>query len=85
MCGELICQVAWYMSVADNPEFKLLWLQERLRLDNTSLTKLVQANPSVLSCGIDETLGPKLSWLEERLSLDDKSLSKLVQQLPAVL
>ena len=73
------------MSVADNLEPKLLRLQERLQLDNMSLTKLVQANPSVLSCGIDETLEPKLSWLEKRLSFDDKSLSKLVQRLPAVL
>ena len=52
MCRELICQVAWYVSVAHNLEPKPLRLQERLQLDKMSLTKLVQANPSVLSRGL---------------------------------
>jgi ferric-dicitrate binding protein FerR (iron transport regulator) len=69
-------------SVEENMEPKLSWLQDRLRLDNKSLSKLVKTLPSVFSCSIEDTLEPKLAWLEERLSLDDKSLYELVQKQP---
>jgi hypothetical protein len=54
-------------------------------MNDKSLSKLVKTNPSVFSCGIDETLEPKLAWLQERLVLDDKSASKLFLTLPPVL
>jgi hypothetical protein len=73
------------MKIEANLEPKLSWLQERLSLDDKSLSKLVQTLPAVLGYSIDDNLEPKLVWLQERLSLDDKSLSKLVQTLPAVL
>jgi ferric-dicitrate binding protein FerR (iron transport regulator) len=65
-------------------EPKLAWFQERLSLDDKSLSKLVQKSASVFNRGIDETLEPKLAWLQDRLRLDNKSLSKLVQFYPSV-
>ena len=69
----------------DSLERTLSWLQDRLGLDSQSLSKLVEANSSVLQFSIDDNLKPKLAWLQEWLVLDDKSISKLVQKLPAVL
>jgi mTERF domain-containing protein len=77
-------QVLGY-SIDGNLEPTLSWLQERLSLDDKSLSKLVQASPPVLGCSTKENLEPKLAWLKERLDLDDKSLSKLVKTLPSVL
>jgi hypothetical protein len=54
-------------------------------LDDKSLSKLVQKQPPVLGCSVEDNLEPKLAWLEDRLQLDDKSLRKLVQACPAVL
>ena len=63
----------------------MAWLQKRLVLDDKSVSKLVQRQPSVLSLSIEDNLEPTLSWLQDRLSLDDKSLSKLVRTQPTVL
>jgi hypothetical protein len=54
-------------------------------LDEKSLRKLVQSNPSNLGLSIEDNLEPKLVWLQERLQLDSKSLSKLVQAMPPVI
>jgi hypothetical protein len=73
------------LSIEDNLEPKLSWLQERLSLDDKSISKLVRKLPTVLGMSIEDNLVPKLSWLQERLELDSKSLSKLVQAAPPVL
>jgi ferric-dicitrate binding protein FerR (iron transport regulator) len=62
-----------------------MWLQERLSLDDKSLSKLVQTQPQVLSLSIKDNLEPKLAWFQKRLSLDDESLSELVQKQPPLL
>jgi hypothetical protein len=46
---------------------------------------LVQTQPSVLSCSIDENLKPKVAWVRKRFELDDKGLSKLVKTQPSAL
>jgi hypothetical protein len=73
------------MSIEDNLEPKLSWLQERLELDEKGVSKLVKTCPSVFNYSIKDNLEPKLSWLQERLELDEKGIRKLVKRLPSVL
>jgi hypothetical protein len=61
------------LSVADNLEPKLSWLQERPELDDESLSKLVQTMPPILGLSAEENLDSTLSWLQERFDIDDKS------------
>jgi hypothetical protein len=72
-------------SIEANLEPKLAWLQERLDMDDKSLTKLVLTMPPILGFSVEENLEPKLAWLQEWLDMDDKSVSKLTQKSPAVL
>jgi hypothetical protein len=78
--------IAWVKHGRDTRADSCL-LQERLLLDDASISKLVKKEASFLGFGysIDDNLEPKLAWLQDRLSLDDKSLSKLVQAKPQVL
>ncbi len=55
------------LSVEEHLKTKLSWLKERLDMDNKSLSKLVQRQPSVLCFSIEENLELKLAWLPERL------------------
>jgi hypothetical protein len=54
-------------------------------VDDTSLSKLAQTLPSVLSLSVEQNLKPKLAWLQRRLVLDDASLSVVVQRMPTLL
>jgi hypothetical protein len=72
------------MSVEENLEPKLSWLQERLNLDDRSLSKFVTRSPSVFSCSI-ENLEQKLAKIQERLMLDNASLGLVVQRMPQLL
>ena len=66
------------LSIEDNPEPKLSWLQERLKLDGNGVCKLLKSLPSVLDYSIEDNL-------EERLALDDKSFSFVVQRMPSLI
>jgi hypothetical protein len=66
-------------------EPKLACLQERLDMDNVSLSKLVKRFPQVLGYNIENKTEPTLTWLQARLKLDDKSLSFVIQSMPSLL
>jgi hypothetical protein len=68
----------------ENLEPTLVWLQERLLLDDAGFTKLVKTNPSFLGFSL-ETHAERMAWLQARLLLDDEKLSKLVHSFPSVL
>jgi hypothetical protein len=73
------------LSIEENLEPKLSWLQERLQLDSKSLSKLVQSDPSVLGMSIEDNLERKLVWLQARLELDDKGLYSVIERFPSLL
>ena len=66
-------------------ESTLTWLQERLSLDDKSISKLVQSYPQVFGLSVKNNIEPKLTWLQERLDMDDKSISKLIKKVPQIL
>jgi hypothetical protein len=72
------------LSIEENLEPKLEYLQKRLLLDEKELSKLMQRLPSVFGSST-ENLETKLEYLQKRLLLNEKELSKLVQRLPSVL
>ena len=59
----------------DNLEPKLAWLKARLKLDDHSVSRLVQKLPAVLGYNIEQNV----AWLKKRLELDDKGISKLAK------
>jgi ferric-dicitrate binding protein FerR (iron transport regulator) len=62
----------------------LVWVQEKLLLDDAAFTKLVRTYPSFLGLSL-ESHKERLAWLQTRLLLDDKNLSKLVQSCHSAL
>ena len=68
-----------------NVEPKLVWLGERLVLDDKSLSLIIQRMPQLLCLDHETNLKPTLEWLGERLVLDDKSLSSVIQRMPSLL
>jgi hypothetical protein len=75
---------SWYER-RTKPRTEISCLQERLDMDDKSLSKLVQGAPSVFGMSVEENLEPKLSWLQERLDMDVESHSKFVTRSPSVL
>ena len=73
------------LSIEDNLDPTINWLQKRLNLDNTQIGKIVVTQPSVLSCSIDDNLEPKLDWLQSRLDLNDNQINKVIRGRPAIL
>ena len=73
------------LSIEENLEPTLDWLQDRLELSDTALSKMIQLNPQILSYSIPDNLEPKLNWLQQRLEMSDTALSKLIQKWPAIL
>jgi ferric-dicitrate binding protein FerR (iron transport regulator) len=71
-------------NMEENLEPKLVWLQERLLLDDAGIAKLVKEEASFLGFSL-ETNEERMAWLQKRLVLDDKSLRKLVLSCPSVL
>jgi mTERF domain-containing protein len=50
------------LSIEDNLEPKLVWLQERLQLDSKSLSKLVRGLPAVLGYNVKDNLEPTIQF-----------------------
>ena len=71
------------LSVKNNIEPTIDWLQSRLHLDAGQLRKIV-LQPRVLGYNIEDNIAPKLDWLQKRLDLDAGQLRRIVR-LPAVL
>jgi len=61
------------------------WLQQRLQLDDTALSKMIQRMPQILGLSITDNIEPKLEWLQDHLILDDTALSKLIKRMPPIL
>jgi hypothetical protein len=61
------------------------YLQERLLLDDATLSKTVKRFPSALGLSISDNLEPKLDWLQKRLNLDEAQLGKLILKAPSIL
>jgi len=72
------------VSILENVEPTLAWLQQRLLLDDVALSRLVILSPGPLTLSVPDNMEPKLDWLQQRLSLTDDELSKLIQRLPAL-
>jgi hypothetical protein len=53
------------MSIEDNLEPKLSWLQERLSLDDKSISFVVQRMPALVGYGIASNLEPTLKFYED--------------------
>jgi hypothetical protein len=73
------------MSIPDNLEPKLNWLQERLNLNDAQVSKIVRGLPTIFACSIPNKLEPTLKWLQGRLSMDGDELAKLVGAQPPLL
>ena len=72
------------LSIEDNMEPTLEWLQHRLSLTNEQLSKVIQKRPTIISLSIIDNTEPKLDWLQHRLSLSDEELSKMIQRYTAL-
>jgi hypothetical protein len=75
------------LSVQEQLEPNIAWLQDRLSLDQEGLQRVVlRLTPMVggfaqlLGSNMEENLEPKLVWLQERLHLDDAGIAKLVKK-----
>jgi len=73
------------LSITNNMEPKLEWLQKRLHLDDNSLSKMIQRLPPILGMSIPDNLEPKLDWMQDSLSVTDEQLSIMIQRSPHVL
>jgi hypothetical protein len=79
------------LSIQDQLEHNISWLQHRLQLDQGSLRRAVLLLTSVdgltqlLGSNMEEELEPTLVWLQGKLKLDDAGLSKLVEKHPSFL
>ena len=66
----------------DEMNRKLKWLQTRLSLSDTELTKMMKRMPQIMGISILNNMEPKLNWLQQNLYLTDEQLSKMMQQHP---
>jgi hypothetical protein len=57
------------LSVKNNLESKLQFLEDRLALNPVELKRIVVARPPVLGLSVEKSLEPKLDYLEARLGL----------------
>jgi mTERF domain-containing protein len=73
------------LSIPDNLEPKLNWLQQRLDLNDAQVSKIVRRLPTIIQYSIPNKLEPTLKWLQQQLSLDGDELAKLVESQPPLL
>jgi hypothetical protein len=71
------------MSVQDSLEPKLVWLQERLSLDDKSLCKLVQKQPPLLGYHLTTNLEPTIKFYEE--CVGSSSVIQMIANRPCLL
>mmetsp|Transcript_15884 Transcript_15884/g.23368 ORF Transcript_15884/g.23368 Transcript_15884/m.23368 type:complete len:374 (+) Transcript_15884:315-1436(+) len=60
------------------------WLQQRLKLNNPDLKKIVQTWPLIFSYESHDNLEPKLQYLQSRLKLSDLQLTSLIRRYPHI-
>jgi len=80
------------LSIQEQLEPNVSWLQDRLQLDQGSLeravlhlTPMVGGLAQLLGSSMEENLEPTLALLQGKLLLDDAGLSKLVEKDPSFL
>ena len=85
LCGN------WYatpiilgISIDDNIEPKLNYLQQKLLLDDKALRKLVLGS-TIFHFSIEDNLKPKFDLLQGRLVLNDEELAKIITKLPFIM
>merc|ERR1712194_760900 len=78
------CPPLFGCSVDTNLEPTLDWLQQRLDVDDVTVSKMIRRLPSILGMNID-AMEPKINWLQQRLNLGDAAASKVIQKLPSLL
>ena len=61
------------------------WLQARLNLNKSQLRKIVERQPNILACSIEDNLEPTIDAIQSSLKLSDKELTKLVVRTPNLL
>jgi hypothetical protein len=71
------------LSMEDNLEPKLAWIQERLLLDDKSLCFVIQRMPSLLGCNIATNLEPTIKFYEE--CVGSKAAFQLIANDPRIL
>jgi hypothetical protein len=64
----------------ENREPTLVWLEEKLKLDDAGLSKLVEKDLSLLDLGLDSH-EERVTWLQKWLVMDDDGRSTLVKKL----
>merc|ERR1719291_217501 len=72
------------LSIGDNTEPKLDWLQKRLSLNDSELSNFVQKLPSLLNFNVDTNIEPTLNFYIEALGDEDQALN-LVRRQPALI
>jgi ferric-dicitrate binding protein FerR (iron transport regulator) len=70
------------LSIKEQLQPTLDWLQQRLGLKDEKLGELVRRQPTILNLSVqDHHLESNISWLQERLELDQESLQQVVLRL----
>jgi hypothetical protein len=73
------------MSIPENIEPKMDWLQQRLHLNDAQVSKIVRRITTIFNYSITDKMEPTLKWLQGRLSLDGDELTKLILSQPSML
>ena len=81
----LSAPIIFGMSIKDNIDPKLDWLQQRLVLDDEELSKMITKFSAIVKYSLNDNIIPTLDWLQTRLELDDIALGKIIQKLPSIL
>ena len=68
-------------SIEDNLEPKLIWLQQRLKMDNEALSKMIQTQASLFCYNVDTNLEPTLNFFIEALGSESEAIA-LVKRYP---
>merc|ERR1719291_291553 len=72
------------LSIGDNIEPKLDWLQKRLSLNDSELSNFVQKFPSLLNFNVDTNIEPTLNFYIDALGDEDQALNLVIRR-PALI
>ena len=67
------------LSIDDNLQPKLEWIQQRLSLTDESLSNLIKKFPSIFSCNVNTNLAPTLNFYIGALGDEREALTLVIQ------
>ena len=67
------------LSITENMEPKLKWLQRRLSLTDEELSKIIQQLPPLLGCNIETNIEPTLNFYINALGDESEALTFVIR------